>query len=159
MCPTIQEELAMKKLKFFDSTNSLDPFMDEVIVDLENKSHRILVCFSAAPVKGADIFEILQSSESVKDFNASVNNGVHYAIELEGRYTEHAGVVSADMLETATLTTVATAIVDGGHKRRNRVLICGLPSAPGSFDSLKEFNEWIVHCPFTIDVWFVAKEG
>lgn len=145
----------MNKLKFFDGTNSLDLFMDEVIVDPD--STRILVGFSAAPVKGVDIFEVLQKAESVKDFNASTDNKVHYGIELEGRYTEHAGVVSADPLETAVLTTVAVGTTDK-QKRRRRVIIYGLPSAPGNFDSLEEFNEWIERCPFAIDVWLVAKE-
>ena len=147
----------MKKYRFFDGTNRLDPFMDEVIADLDN-SHRILVSFSSAPVKGTDIFEVLQQAESVKDFNACTDNNVHLGIELEGRYTEHAGIVSADPLETAVLATVATATIDGGNKRRSRVVIYGLPSAPGDFDSLAEFNEWIVRCPFAIDVWFVKRE-
>lgn len=144
----------MNKLKFFDGTNSLDPFLDEVIADPD--STRILVSFSAAPVKGVDIFEVLQKAESVKDFNASTDNKVHYGIELEGRYTEHVGVVS-EPLETAVLTTVAVGTTDK-QKRRRRVIIYGLPSAPGNFDSLEEFNEWIERCPFAIDVWLVAKE-
>lgn len=146
----------MKKLKFFDGTNSLDPFMDEVIVD--PNYNRIMITFSAAPVKGADIFEVLQNAESVKDFNASTDNKVHLGIELEGRYTEHAGVVSADPLETAVLTTVAVATTADKQRRRRRVVIYGLPSAPGNFDSLEEFNKWIERCPFAIDIWLVAKD-
>ena len=144
----------MNKLRFFDSTKSLDIFMDEAINDSD--TNRILVTFSAAPVKGVDIFEILKEAESVKDFNSCTDNKVHYGIELEGRYTEHAGVISADPLETATLATVLVS--HDTRPRRRRVIIYGLPSAAGNFDSLSEFNDWIENCPFAIDVWLVAKD-
>jgi hypothetical protein len=150
-----KEEIEMKKLKFFDGTKRLDPFLNEVITDIPNTT-RILVNFNAAPVEGTDIFEVLQKVESVKDFNASTNNEVHLGIELEGRYTEHAGVVG-DKLETATLLGIFED--ENGEHSDRKAVIFGLPSAPENFGSFTKFNEWIEKCPFTIDVWLVARDS
>jgi hypothetical protein len=145
----------MNKLKFFDQTETFDGTLSyELFVD-EN-STRVLVVWFGADISGDKIFSTLAAATSVNDFNSCTDNKVHYGIELEGRYTEHAGVISADPLETAVLATVLVS--HDTRPRRRRVIIYGLPSAPGNFDSLSEFNEWIERCPFAIDVWLVAKE-